>query len=135
MLSIPKKTPDVRASRPLAGPEPLRRKPALPGPVSPLKRRALQYLLVFVTVVLVVDALVGDRGVLEGRRARQQYEELDRAIEALKEENARMRNDIRRLRDDPSEIESVAREELGLIKPGEVLFIIKDVKPAKPATR
>lgn len=131
MLPIPTKKPDTRRSRPAPGPEPLRRKPApAPGPASPFKRRAVQYLLVFVTVVLVVDALVGDRGLLEGRRAQQQYEELERTIEALKDENARKREYIRQLRDDPKAIESLAREELGLIRPGEVLFIIKDVEPA-----
>lgn len=131
MLPISKNTLDTRRSRPASGPEPLRRKPApVPGAASPFRRRAVQYLLVFVTVVLVVDALVGDRGLLEGMRARQQYEELDQAIDALKEENARKREHIRRLRDDPKAIESLAREELGLIRPGEVLFIIKDVKPA-----
>lgn len=130
MLQIPQKNPDARHGRRAAGPEPLRRKPALPAPASPLKRRAVQYLLIFVTVVLVVDALVGDRGVLERLRARQQYRELNQAIEALKQQNASMRHDIGRLRDDPSAIESLAREDLGLIKPGEILFIIRDVKPA-----
>ena len=33
----------------------------------------------------------------------------------------------RRLREDPSAIEEQARRELGLIKPGEVLFIVKDI--------
>jgi cell division protein FtsB len=38
---------------------------------------------------------------------------------------------MRRLNDDPSAIESLARKELGLLRPGEVLFIVKDVKPAQ----
>jgi cell division protein FtsB len=124
------KAPVKRRTGGVAGPAPLRRRPVLPAPASPFKRRAIQYLLVFVTVVLVVDALVGDRGVLERLRARKQYQELDQTIEALKAENAQMRSEIRELRDDPSAIELLAREELGLIRPGEVLFIIKDVKPA-----
>jgi cell division protein FtsB len=36
------------------------------------------------------------------------------------------------LKEDPAAIEEVARRELGLIKPGERLFILKDVPPAKP---
>ena len=32
----------------------------------------------------------------------------------------------------PAAIEEVARRELGLIKPGEKVFIIKDLPPAKP---
>ena len=129
MLPLPQKAIDTRRTR-AAGPEPLRRKPVIALPASPFRRRAFQYLLVFVTVVLVVDALVGDRGVLERMRARKQFEAVSQSIEALKQENTELRNDVRRLREDPSAIEFLAREELGLIKPGEVLFIIKDVKPA-----
>ena len=33
----------------------------------------------------------------------------------------------RRLREDSTAIEEQARRELGLIKPGEVLFIVKDI--------
>ena len=35
---------------------------------------------------------------------------------------------MRRLNEDPATIESVAREQLGLIRPGEVVFILKDAK-------
>ena len=47
-------------------------------------------------------------------------------------ENAKLRETARRLKDDPSAIEEIARRELGLIKPGERVFIVKDVPPAKP---
>ena len=39
------------------------------------------------------------------------------------------REEARRLREDPSAIEDLARRELGLIKPGEKLFIVKDIPP------
>jgi cell division protein FtsB len=35
------------------------------------------------------------------------------------------------LREDPAAIEDIARRDLGLIKPGEKLFIIKDVVPGE----
>ena len=47
-------------------------------------------------------------------------------------ENARLRETARRLREDPSAIEEIARRELGLIKPGERVFIVKDVPRAMP---
>jgi cell division protein FtsB len=34
------------------------------------------------------------------------------------------------LREEPAAIEEEARRELGLIKPGETLFIVKEVPPA-----
>jgi cell division protein FtsB len=61
-------------------------------------------------------------------RARRQYEQLARSLEDLKRENARLRDEARRLREDPTAIESLAREELGLVRPGEVVFILKDEK-------
>ncbi|MCA1650234.1 MAG: septum formation initiator family protein [Acidobacteria bacterium] len=93
-------------------------------------RKAVYSLLVFATVVLFVDALVGDKGLTETARARRQHTDLSESIERLRRENAALREQMRRLKEDPDAIESLAREELGLIRPGEVLFIIKDAKPA-----
>ena len=88
-------------------------------------------LLVFVTLVLVINALVGERGLMETLRARKQHQELVGSIERLRTENARLRDEARRLRTDPATIEALARQELGLIKPGEMLFIIKNAKSAQ----
>ena len=95
------------------------------------RRRTLQMLLVFVTLVLVINALVGERGLTETLRARKQHQELVTSIELLRAENARLRDEARRLRSDPSTIEALARQELGLIKPGEMLFIVKDARTAQ----
>ncbi len=113
-------------------PTPLRRRkpaPAAPPAWSPVRARLLKYVLVFVTVVLVVDALVGERGLLDTMRARRQHAQISAAIARTRQENARLREEIRRYREDPSAIEALAREELGLMRDGEILFIVKDVKP------
>ena len=93
-------------------------------------RRAVQYLLVFVGCVLVLDALVGEKGLLEMLKKRQEYQALERSIFRARAENARLREEALRLRVDPATIEDLARRDLGLIKPGEKLFIVKDVDPA-----
>jgi cell division protein FtsB len=93
---------------------------------SPIRRRILNYVLALVTVVLVVDALVGDKGLLETVRARRQYAELVSSLAGLRQQNTQLRDDIRRLKEDPATIESIAREELGLMRPGELLFVVKD---------
>src|SRR4051812_45415912 len=95
-------------------------------------RRIVQLLLLFIAAVIVVDGLVGERGLLAIMRARQDYDALSSAIARQRAENMRLREVARRLREDPSAIEEVARRELGLIKPGERVFIVKDVPPAKP---
>jgi cell division protein FtsB len=92
-------------------------------------RRAVQYVLVLIGCIIVVDALVGDKGLLAMRKARQQYQALENALAAERSENDRMREEARRLHEDPTAIEDLARRELGLIKPGEKLFILRDVPP------
>jgi cell division protein FtsB len=94
--------------------------------------RALQYLLIFVSAVLVVDAIVGEKGLIAMMQARQQYRVLEQSLARSRGENARLREEARRLREDPTAIEEIARRELGLIKPGEKLFIIKDLRPDAP---
>jgi cell division protein FtsB len=83
-------------------------------------RRVARYVLGFVTVVLVIDAIVGEKGLLTLLKARRDFHAV---------ENTQLREDARRLREDPTAIEELARRELGLIKPGEKLFIIRDVPP------
>ena len=79
--------------------------------------------------MLVIDALVGDKGLLAMLRARQTYRSLEQSLADVRTENAGLREEARRLREDSSAIEELARQELGLIKPGEKLFIVKDVVP------
>jgi cell division protein FtsB len=97
----------------------------------PSRRRRgniVRYLIVAVGCVLIIDALVGDRGFLAMLKARQQYRSLEGSLVRSREENAQLREQARQLREDPQAIEDIARRELGLIRPGEKLFIIKDVK-------
>lgn len=91
------------------------------------RRRAIQYGLILIGCVLVVDGLVGEKGLLAMLQARAQYRVLEQALADARAENARLREEARRLREDPDAIEAIARRELGLIKPGERLFIVKDV--------
>ena len=88
----------------------------------------VQYVVLAVGCVLIVDALVGDRGFLAMLKARQQYRTLEMSLAQSRAENARLREQARQLREDPQAVEEIARRELGLLRPGEKLFIIKDVK-------
>jgi cell division protein FtsB len=96
-------------------------------------RRFGPKLLLLATIILIVDALIGDKGLVERLRERQRFDDVKVALDTLRQENATLREQARRLREeDPSTIESAARKQLGMIKPGEVLFIVKDVD-APPA--
>jgi cell division protein FtsB len=120
------KAPALVAAPPADGPRPASRRDA-----SPWLRRAL----VFAICALLLDALFGDRGLAETRRARAEYAAAAADLQRMKAENAGLREQIRRLEHDPVTIEALARRELGYIRPGEILVVVRDVKPAGPASR
>jgi cell division protein FtsB len=73
--------------------------------------------------------LYGSEGWVAFRMLERQTEEMARRNEELRRENAELERDVVRLRDDPRAIEAVARDELGMIKPGE---IVVKVEPSSP---
>ncbi len=85
--------------------------------------------MVLLSLAVIVDAIVGDRGLLAMLQAREQYEATTAALQQEKAENERLREQKARLLNDPTAIEELARGELGLMRPGEKLFIVKDLKP------
>ena len=120
--------------------------PAVP-PASPTRRRSRGNLDVrarrrrFVTwalfvgcTVLMVNAVIGENGYLASVRARHDKEALQSDIDRLRLENQRLIDQARRLKTDPAALEEEARRDLGLIRPGETLVIVRDAKPAAPAT-
>lgn len=118
----------VESRRP-RGPEPLRRKPVQPiAAPDGRRRKRLNILLLFAAVVLLVDALVGEKGFMDRMRARREYQQAAVKLDALRRENQALRAQIVRLESDPDAIEAIAREQMGLMKRGELLFIIRDAK-------
>jgi cell division protein FtsB len=82
-------------------------------------------------LLLGLLAVIGDRGFLELYAFTRHLGGLEAQIEALERENAQLRQQVVGLRSDPDQIEKVAREELGLARPDELVFIIVDApKPA-----
>jgi cell division protein FtsB len=91
-----------------------------------LRKKAAILASIIVVVGLVVGSLFGDRGLLQLVSQRERRDALAREIEQLKSDNSRLADDIRALRQDPAAIERIAREELGLVRPGETVFIIRE---------
>jgi cell division protein FtsB len=103
---------------------------AEPAPVRrrPKPRRFWSHVALFAACVLLGNGLFGERGLMDTIRARRAFATAARDLDRLKRDNAALRDQARRLRDDPPTIESVARGDLGLVRPGEILVTIKDVK-------
>ena len=108
-------------------------------PKLPPRRREYAWtgrVLCFAACVLAVNALIGERGLSETLRARQDFNAAVAALSRLQYENAVLADTIRRLEHDAPTIENVARAELGLIKPGEILVVVKSsLTPAEAGRR
>jgi cell division protein FtsB len=75
-----------------------------------------------VLVALMGLAIWGDGGFQTLWHTRREVSELSLEVETIEQENARLRTEIDRLRHDPDYIERIAREELGLIRDGEIVI-------------
>lgn len=106
-----------------------RRTVTIPNPRTPrLPRWALPVLVIGVGI-LTLNAFGATY--LANYRLHRQADRLTREVGALRRENAQLREDIRRLHT-PQYIERLAREQLGLVRPGEIPIILVRPTPAPP---
>jgi cell division protein FtsB len=77
-------------------------------------------------IALTVGSVFGDRGILNLLGKRRQVEALRGELEGLRAENARLSSEIVALRTSPRAIERLAREQLGLARPDETVFLIRE---------
>lgn len=96
------------------------------------RRRLITYSIFAASLVLMTHALLGENGYFATLRAQRQHADVEAALTRLRLENQRLREESRRLREDPAALEEAARRDLGLIRPGETLVVVK--KPQKPET-
>jgi cell division protein FtsB len=102
------------------------------GPVSTRdSRRATQVTLKAVvllsgvlTLVFCVSFFFSDRGIAELQHARTRVNELDADIAKLKTENARLRGEIDSAKRSTWAVERIAREDLGMSKKGEIVYML-----------
>lgn len=96
-------------------------------------RRYLIGALVLALLTLVVHDIFGEHGYLALRKSRREHEQLQKELQTLTEENKRLAGEIKALKTDPKAIEKIAREEMKLARPGEIVYTLPQNSRAKPA--
>ena len=79
-------------------------------------------LLCTVLGLVLLLSLVGDRGLFQIDRMARVKAQLEREVEALERENALLRQEVEAMRRHPSRMEEIARQDLGLVRPGEIVY-------------
>ena len=87
---------------------------------------------VIALVALGVGSVFGDRGILSMLSEREKVEALQTELDELRAENARLSAEITDLRTNPRAIERLAREELGLARADETVFLIRETAQDDP---
>jgi cell division protein FtsB len=86
-----------------------------------LRRNANWFLAAALGLLLLQDVF-GTHGVLAMRRAQKEAATVKKEIDQINEENRQLRDRVKSLKNDPDAIERIARDELHLARPGEIIF-------------
>jgi len=92
-----------------------------PRAVLPPRRAVWGALIALLLLVLGSGAI---KGVRDLESARRHEHDLQAKVEATRESIARLKERIVRMKDDPATLERLAREELGLVRPGDVVIVL-----------
>ncbi len=92
-------------------------------------RRHARTLLAAALALLFIHDIFGAHGFMAMRRTQREMTRLREDIDRLNKENQQLGDEVKALRSDPRLIERIAREEMGLARPGEI--IIRLPPPAK----
>lgn len=91
-----------------------------------------RHILIIFVVVLVVHDIFGPHGYLVMRRKQLEIQKVNEQIDKLSKENTALEQNVRDLKTDPQTIRKIAREELGLVKPGEIIIKLPAQTPPEP---
>ena len=80
-------------------------------------------------LLLAIHDIFGSHGLLAMRRTQMQMRELRGQVDRLHQENSALNKQVQSLRTDPKAVERIAREEMGLARPGEMIFKLPEPSP------
>ena len=95
-------------------------------------------LLGLLVAVMIVHDLFGTHGFLAMRRTQAEIKQVQANLDKLNKENLELQQEVKDLKTDPRLIEKIARDDLGLARPGEVIIRIPQApaqEPGSPAKR
>lgn len=85
--------------------------------------------LALVCIALVVHEIFGEHGYLALRRQQRDLQQLQQQIQLLQQENRELESQIKALKSDPKAIEKLAREGMGMARPGEIIVTMPEKHP------
>jgi cell division protein FtsB len=85
-------------------------------------------------VALAIDGVFGAHGTISTYRLKLKVEKAQQQAGNLEQENKVFADEVRKLKTQPSAIENVARERMGLVKPGQLVFKLQPKSSARSSS-
>ena len=99
--------------------------------VRTVQRNAI-FVLVLLCVALLVHEVFGQHGFLAMRRQQKEVQTLQEQLQQLQQKNLELEKQINALRSDPKAIERVAREQMRMARPGEIIYTLPEKETKRP---
>jgi cell division protein FtsB len=93
-------------------------------------RKNARQILILALFALLVHDIFGAHGFIAMRKTQKEIDRVREQIGKLNNENKSLSSQVNSLKTDPKAIERIAREEMGLARPGEIIYKLPD--SAKP---
>src|SRR5271170_1733898 len=88
-------------------------------------RAHMSWFLAAALGLLLMQDVFGAHGLIAMRRSMREAAQVQREIDLMNEENRQLEQRVKSLKSDPAAVERIAREEMGLARPGEYIFKIQ----------
>lgn len=92
------------------------------GKIEEFLRHNFSWLLCAALALLLLQDIFGTHGLIAMRRSQQEAAQVQKEISQIDAENRQLEERVKALKSDPAAIERIAREEMGLARPGEYIF-------------
>jgi len=76
------------------------------------------------TIAMLLLAIFNDKGALAVNSRSLMLDAMNKENSAIEENNKKLELENKALEENPAAIEKIAREELGLVKPGEIILVL-----------
>jgi cell division protein FtsB len=97
-----------------------------PSDAGAYLRRNVRQILGLALFALLVHDVFGPHGFIAMRRTQKEIEQIRDQIGKMNDQNKSLAEQVNSLKSDPRSIERIAREEMGLARPGEMIFKLPD---------
>lgn len=98
------------------------RTPAPPSGPTEKSKRIWPFIVALAVVLFTLATFFGEHGIVRELQHRREKVALEQEVHQIETQNEALRREIEALRNDRKYIETLARRELGMVKPDEIIY-------------